>query len=161
IEREWGPHRKLALCPSGATFSQPMAQSFVEEPRLLLLCGRYEGFDERIFELHQIERVSIGNFVLSGGELPALCIVDAVTRLVPGALGDERSAQEDSFQDGETLDHPHYTRPRTFRGLAVPEVLMGGDHAQIDAWRRKQAQARTQARPTPGSHPTQPNNGAF
>ncbi len=146
IEREWGPHRKLALCPSGVPFAQTHAQTWAQEERLLLLCGRYEGFDERVFWEHDIERVSIGDFVLSGGELPALCIVDAVARLIPGALGDERSAVEDSFQDGATLDHPHFTRPRVYRGHAVPEVLMGGDHAAIDAWRKKQAQARTSAR---------------
>jgi len=147
IEREWGPHRKLGLCPSGPQFVQSLAQSFAQDcmegKPLMLLCGRYEGFDERIFWEHDIERISVGDFVLSGGELPALCVVDAVTRLLPGALGDERSANEDSFQDGETLDHPHFTRPRTFRGHDVPKELMSGDHNAIQTWRQKQALERT------------------
>ena len=146
IEREFGPHKKFALCPTGRRFEQSYAQELAEEERILLLCGRYEGFDERIYDVLDLHRLSVGDFVLSGGELPALCVVDAVTRLLPGALGDDRSAQEDSFSDGATLDHPHYTRPRIFRGHDVPPELMTGDHARINAWRRKQALERTKER---------------
>ncbi len=150
VEAQHGPHRRIALCPTGRTFRQADAAELAAEERTLLLCGRYEGFDQRALDLLRFEHLSIGDFVLAGGELPALCVVDAVTRLLPGALGDPRSAEQDSFQDGETLDHPHYTRPRTYRGIPVPEVLMTGDHARIDAWRREQANTRTQLRPSPG-----------
>jgi tRNA (guanine37-N1)-methyltransferase len=143
VEARWGPHRKLAMCPAGTPFRQATAQSLALEERVLLLCGRYEGFDERIFELCAIERVSIGDFVLNGGELAGLCILEAAARLLPGALGDDRSALEDSFQPGRGLDHPHFTRPRVYRGRAVPEVLLGGDHAAIDSWREQQARQRT------------------
>ncbi|MEZ6005543.1 MAG: tRNA (guanosine(37)-N1)-methyltransferase TrmD [Planctomycetota bacterium] len=159
VETHYGPHRKFALCPSGERFTQGTAEILKDETAILLLCGRYEGFDERIFQTLGMERLSIGDYVLSGGELPALSIVDAVARLVPGVLGDERSAVEDSFQDGETLDHPHYTRPRTFRGMEVPGVLFSGDHAAIGRWRGEQARMRTAARhdkQSPGS--PNPNN---
>ena len=146
IERERGPHRRIALCPTGRHFRQADAADIAGSPATLLLCGRYEGFDQRALDLLACETLSIGDFVLAGGELPALCVVDAVARLIPGALGDDRSAQQDSFQDGSTLDHPHYTRPRVYRGQPVPEVLMSGDHARIDAWRRAEAQTRTRLR---------------
>ena len=112
----------------------------------MLLAGRYEGFDERIRTELEWEELSIGDFVLAGGELPALCIAEAVTRLVPGVLGNDQSAQEESFQNGAVLDHPHYTRPRVYRGRSVPEVLLQGDHAAISAWRRHRALERTRAR---------------
>jgi len=115
----------------------------VSEPRILLLCGRYEGIDERVRELLELEELSIGDFVLSGGELPALAVAEAVTRLVPGVLGDQESAQQESFQSGGLLDCPHYTRPRVFRGREVPEVLLSGDHAAIEHWRRDAARERT------------------
>lgn len=150
VEAQSGPHRRIALCPSGRTFCQADAAELSSEERTLLLCGRYEGFDQRALDLLSFESLSIGDFVLAGGELPALCVVDAVTRLLPGALGDARSAEQDSFQDGETLDHPHYTRPRVYRGEAVPDVLTTGDHARIEAWRREQANQRTQLRPSSG-----------
>ncbi len=145
LERRHGPFRKLALCPTGAPFRQAMAEGLAREERVLLLCGRYEGFDERIFELLEFERVSLGDFVLAGGELAALAIVEASVRLVPGVLGDERSALQDSFGAAGLLDHPHYTRPREYRGLAVPDVLLRGDHREIERWRHARALERTRA----------------
>lgn len=163
LESEHGAFRKLMLCPAGRPFLQRDAHELAEEERVLLLCGRYEGFDERIAEVLDFERVSVGDFVLAGGELPALCVLEAAARLLPGVLGDERSAIQESFQarpgpsaptagdEGSgaiQLDHPHYTRPRVFRGRAVPEVLLSGDHASIEHWRRSQALRRTaSARP--------------
>lgn len=148
IEARFGPHRRLAACPGGVRFDQALAAELSAAPRTLVLCGRYEGFDERIFEHLSLEPVSIGDFVLAGGELAALCIVEAAARLVPGALGDDRSAELESFTPSASggLDHPHYTRPRTFRGSSVPEVLLNGDHSAIDAWRRQRARERTRAR---------------
>jgi tRNA (guanine37-N1)-methyltransferase len=116
-------------------------------PRLLLVCGRYEGVDERLIQLEVDEELSIGDYVISGGELAAAVVIDAVARLVPGVLGDDQSAEQDSFMDG-LLDCPHYSRPERVEGLAVPPVLLSGDHAAIDRWRRKQALGRTlQRRP--------------
>lgn len=146
LERQHGAFRKLALCPAGEPFRQTTAEQLAQGERLLLLCGRYEGFDQRLIEHFGFEELSVGDFVLAGGELPALEIVEAVLRLVPGVLGDERSAVEDSFHAGGGLDHPHFTRPRTFRGQEVPEVLLSGDHARIARWRAEQAASRTRAR---------------
>lgn len=142
IEERLGPHRRLAMCPAGRRFDQRWAQELADEERVLCLCGRYEGFDERIFELLRLEPVSVGDFVLSGGELAAACVVEASARLVPGVLGHEESAARDSFQQGG-LDHPHYTRPRVYRGLEVPEVLLSGDHGAIGEWRAERARERT------------------
>jgi tRNA (guanine37-N1)-methyltransferase len=146
LERRHGPFRKLALCPSGRLFRQETAAELATEERVLLLCGRYEGFDQRLIEHFGIEELSIGDFVLAGGELAALAVVEASLRLVPGVLGDERSAQEDSFGAAGGLDHPHYTRPREFRGLEAPPVLLSGDHARIARWRAEQASTRTRSR---------------
>lgn len=146
LERRHGRFRKLALCPSGPVFRQSTAEEYAREERLLLLCGRYEGFDQRLIEHFGFETLSLGDFVVAGGELPALIVVEAALRLMPGVLGDERSAQEDSFREGDDLDHPHYTRPREFRGREVPDVLLSGDHARIARWREEQAQQRTRAR---------------
>lgn len=143
LEERHGAFRKLMLCPTGVRYEQRHAHELAEEPRTLLLCGRYEGFDERITELCGFERFSIGDYVLAGGELPALSIVESVARLLPGVLGDERSAAEDSFQASGGLDHPHFTRPRVYRGLEVPEVLLSGDHDRIARWRQEQARERT------------------
>lgn len=144
LEARHGAFRKLAMCPGGRPFRQTQAEELVREERILILAGRYEGFDERVRHELGFELVSIGDFVLSGGELPALCVVEAVTRLVPGALGDEESALHDSFAGGGALlDHPHYTRPRVWRGKEVPEILLSGDHAAIERWRRDAASART------------------
>jgi tRNA (guanine37-N1)-methyltransferase len=143
LESEHGPFRKLILCPGGHTFQQSHAHELCEEERILLLCGRYEGFDERITDCLDFERISVGDYVLAGGELPALTIVEATVRLLPGVLGDERSAIEESFQGEGELDHPHYTRPRVFRGREVPDILLGGNHSSIEKWRKAQAHART------------------
>jgi len=152
IEEHAGPHRKLVMCPAGRVFDQGVATELAAEEQILLLCGRYEGFDQRIFDVLPFEHLSLGNFVLSGGELPALCVVDAVVRLLPGVLGNEESARQDSFQaSDEDLDHPHYTRPRVFRGHPVPDVLLDGDHGAIEDWRKEQAEQRTKLRKTKGS----------
>ena len=145
IEAQHGPHRRLVMDPAGRRFDQPAAAELSTVERTMLICGRYEGLDERLYEELDLKPVSVGDFVLCGGELPALCVVEAAARLVPGALGDERSAEQDSFQ-GDQLDHPHYTRPRVWRGREVPEVLFSGDHARIDAWRRERAMERTRDR---------------
>jgi len=132
----------ICLSPQGARFDQRRARELATRDRLILVAGRYEGIDERLIELEVDEELSVGDYVLSGGELPALLVMDAVTRLLPGALGDAESAQADSFMDG-LLDYPHYTRPEQVGGLRVPEVLLGGNHAAIRQWRRKQALGRT------------------
>ncbi len=138
------PGRLIFLSPEGRRFDQRYAGELAAEERLLLVCGRYEGFDERLFTILQPERLSIGDYVLSGGEVAAMVVADAVIRLLPGVLGSPESAVCDSFQPGqELLDYPHYTQPAVFEGLAVPEVLRSGDHAKIDAWRREQALAKT------------------
>jgi len=146
LERAHGPFHKILLTPAGTPFRQTTARRLAGFDRVLLLAGRYEGFDERIREELDWEEVSLGDFVLSGGELPALCVTEAVVRLLPGVLGDERSALEDSFQEDDALDHPHYTRPRAFRGRRVPDVLLQGDHARIADWRHGRALERTRAR---------------
>lgn len=137
------PGRLIALTPSGRTLSQGLVRDLASETRLVLLCGRYEGFDERIFEILEPELLSIGDYVLSGGEVAAMVVIDAVMRLIPGVLGDDQSAVDESFGPGGGLEHPHYTRPREYRGRTVPEILLGGDHAAIDRWRRAQGRART------------------
>lgn len=153
LEREHGPFRKILLTPDGAPFRQEAAQELAGEERVLLFCGRYEGFDERVRLELEWEEISIGDFVVAGGELPALIVAEAVTRLVPGVLGDPRSAIEESFQDNPKdpahqggLDHPHFTRPRLWRGHEVPEVLLSGDHARIARWRDEAARSRTRER---------------
>jgi tRNA (guanine37-N1)-methyltransferase len=133
---------RVYLSAQGVPFTQALAKEFSKLPGLVLVAGRYEGLDERVIESRIDREVSIGDYVLSGGEVPALCLIDAVARLLPGVLGDERSAVEDSF-DGGLLDWPHYTRPVEFEGRMVPEVLQGGHHADIQRWRLKQAVART------------------
>ena len=152
LERREGPFRRILLTPGGRTFQQGLAREYFREERLLILASRYEGFDERIREELEWDLVSIGDFVLAGGELPALCIAEAVVRLVPGVLGHEQSAEQESFEQRSdpdaVLDHPHYTRPRVWRGREVPDVLLGGNHAAIAAWRLAQSRARTRdARP--------------
>lgn len=134
------PGRLLALSPRGRRFDQSWANALAREPRIVLLCGRYEGFDERIIEVLQPEMLSIGDYVLSGGEVPAMVVIEAVMRQVPGALGDAASAVEESFGPEGGLECPHYTRPRVFRGLSVPDVLLGGDHAAIARWRSQHRQ---------------------
>jgi len=136
-ERKHGAFHKILLCPRGQTFTQAKAHELAEHPRLLLLCGRYEGFDERIRQGMAWDEISVGNYVLAGGELPALTILEATARLLPGVLGCEQSAKQESFENG-LLDHPQYTRPREFRGMTVPDVLISGDHGAVARWRREQ-----------------------
>jgi tRNA (guanine37-N1)-methyltransferase len=134
--------RSIYLAADGETLTQAKAQALSELPGLLLLAGRYEGVDERLLETDIDECVSIGDYVVSGGELPALVLIDAMVRLLPGVLGDAESAKQDSFVAG-LLDWPHYTRPEAFEGREVPEVLLSGNHAAIQRWRTKQALGRT------------------
>ena len=137
----------IYLSPQGERFDQGKARQLAGLERIILVAGRYEGIDERLIGLEMDEELSVGDYVLSGGELPALIVMDAVTRLLPGALGDADSAQQDSFMEG-LLDYPHYTRPEETEGLRVPQVLLGGNHADIRRWRHKQALGRTwQRRP--------------
>ncbi len=145
IEAEAGPATVVLLTPQGIPFSQALAQRLSKEELLVLLCGRYEGVDERV-RLHFTDlEISIGDYVLMGGEIPALVVLDATVRLLPGVVGDELSIQEDSFQTG-LLDHPHYTRPAEAEGHKVPEVLISGNHEAIRRWRRKESLRRTRAR---------------
>ena len=137
--------RRIMLSPQGQPFSQALAQELAREKRLILIAGHYEGFDERIRTGLQPLEVSIGDYVLTGGEIPAMVIVDAVTRLLPGVLGDDTSAQEESFSSG-LLEYPQYTRPQDFRGLEVPEILLSGHHERIKDWRTEQATERTRLR---------------
>ncbi len=133
------------LSPQGRVFDQVEAQRLAAMPGMILLAGRYEGIDERLIEAHVDEELSLGDFVLSGGEIAAMAVVDAVVRLLPGVLGDDESAAQDSFMEG-LLDCPHYTRPEQVDGRPVPEVLLSGDHAQIARWRMKQALGRSYLR---------------
>jgi tRNA (guanine37-N1)-methyltransferase len=134
----------ILMTPSGHRFNQAMAQEFVKGPGLILLAGHYEGFDERIMA-YVDDQVSVGDYVLTGGELPAMVITDAVIRLIPGVLGGEQSAHDESFSEPNLLEYPHYTRPVEFRGERVPDVLLNGHHAEIATWRRTQAEAKTRA----------------
>ena len=132
----------ILLTPQGKAFEQSLAWELSRFDQLVLICGRYEGVDERIRTGYVDRELSIGDYVLSGGELPAMVVIDAVSRLIPGFLGGERSNLEDSFEDG-LLEYPHYTRPRVFQGADVPEVLLSGDHARIRDWRRSESLKRT------------------
>lgn len=135
----------VCLSPQGAVFDQAMAKRYAELPGIIFLAGRYEGIDERLIEAEVDEELSLGDFVLSGGEIAAMAVIDAVTRLLPGVLGDETSAEQDSFVAG-LLDHPHYTRPEEIEGRRVPDVLLSGDHAKIAKWRYQQALGRSYRR---------------
>lgn len=131
------PGRLILLSPQGRRLDQPKVEELAREPRLTLICGRYEGFDERVIEIVQPERLSVGDYVLSGGEVAAMVVMDAVIRLIPGVLGDAQSAVDESFGPDGGLEYPQYTRPRVFRSLPVPEILLNGDHAAIAEWRRR------------------------
>jgi tRNA (guanine37-N1)-methyltransferase len=137
------PKRVLLLSPAGRRLDQALVRELAAEPWLVLVAGRYEGVDERVVEGLGTEEISIGDYVLSGGEVPALVVLEAVTRLVPGVIGRDESHERDSFEHDGLLDHPHYTRPPEFRGMAVPEVLLSGDHAAIERWRREAAREKT------------------
>lgn len=132
----------VAATPAGRRLDQALVSHLAAKDGLIIICGRYEGFDERILQLYVDKAISVGDYVLSGGELAAMVMVDAVTRMLPGVLGCEESAADDSFSDG-LLEHPQYTRPRCFSGYEVPEVLLSGDHARIKKWRRQQSLQRT------------------
>lgn len=137
--------RVILLCPQGRVFDQETAKRLAREAHLVFICGHYEGIDERVRERIVDEELSIGDFVLTGGEIPAMVVVDAISRLIPGVLGDEESFIHDSFYDG-ILEHPQYTRPREFEGMPVPEVLLNGNHEKIRLWRRKMSLQRTMER---------------
>lgn len=138
----------ILLTPQGRVFTQQVARELARHERIALICGRYEGVDERVRQYLATDEISIGDYVLTGGELPALVIVDAVTRLLPGVLGDPDAAHDDSHAEEGLLEYPHYTRPANFRGWAVPEVLLSGHHARVARWRREQSLLRTwQRRP--------------
>ena len=138
-----GERRTLLLSPAGRRLDQDLVRELAAEPWLVLICGRYEGVDERVAEGLPAEEVSIGDYVVAGGEVPALVVLEAVTRLVPGVIGREESHEQDSFGDAGVLDHPHYTRPAEFRGMRVPETLLSGNHAEIERWRREAALEKT------------------
>ena len=137
--------RLILLTPAGRKFNHSIARELARQEHLLLVCGSYEGFDERVREALANDELSIGDYVLTNGALPAMVIVDAVTRLLPGALGDDQSAHDESFSCG-LLEYPQYTRPAEFRGMRVPEVLLSGNHAEIEKWRLEQAKQRTKER---------------
>ncbi|MBQ6459093.1 MAG: tRNA (guanosine(37)-N1)-methyltransferase TrmD [Exiguobacterium sp.] len=137
--------RVILTTPTGKPFNQRMAEEWAKEEHLVFLCGHYEGFDQRIHDELATDEVSIGDFVLTGGELATMVMIDATVRLIPDVLGDQASHEDDSFSTG-LLEYPHYTRPADFRGLTVPEVLLSGNHARIEAWRREQSLERTYRR---------------
>jgi len=137
-----GAKRCILLSPAGRRLDQRLVNELATQPWLVLVCGRYEGVDERVAEGLPAEEISIGDYVVSGGEIPALVLLEAVSRLVPGVVGTEESLARESFTDG-LVEHPQYTRPREFRGMAVPDVLLSGDHAAIERWRRGTAQEKT------------------
>jgi tRNA (guanine37-N1)-methyltransferase len=148
------PGHLVMLTPAGRRLDQSVVEELVRHERLVLMCGRYEGFDDRVRQTLHPDEISIGDFVLSGGEVAAMVIVDAVARLVPGVIGDAESARQDSFSGAERLvEGPQYTRPREFRGLQVPEVLLSGDHRRIAAWRHEQAVTATRQRTQPINQP--------
>jgi len=140
------PGELILLTPTGERLSQPLAGELACLSRLLLLCGRYEGFDQRVIDILHPREISLGDFVLNGGEVAAMAVIEASMRLVPGVLGDEESSQQDSFSNSDFLEYPQYTRPREFRGHCVPDVLLSGNHQEIADWRNKQSSVRTAKR---------------
>jgi len=141
---ETTPGQVILLTPQGKPLDQPLVEKMADQPRQILLCGRYEGFDQRVIDLLDPLEISIGDYILNGGEVAAMVMIDAVIRLRPGVLGDERSAIEDSFSSGNRLlEGPQYTRPRQYRGYDVPEVLLSGDHKAIAQWRKEQSEKKT------------------
>ncbi|MCR5545700.1 MAG: tRNA (guanosine(37)-N1)-methyltransferase TrmD [Lachnospiraceae bacterium] len=142
VDRIEGNYRCIYLTPQGKTFKQTLAKQYASEENLIFLCGHYEGVDERVLEEIVDEFVSLGDFVLTGGELPAMVMVDCISRLIPGVLHNDDSASTESFENG-LLEYPQYSRPREWRGKEVPEILLSGDHAKVDAWRLQQSIERT------------------
>jgi tRNA (guanine37-N1)-methyltransferase len=146
IKSVLGPKSKvILLCPTGTTLDQEKAKALVKEEHLVLICGHYEGIDERIRKKYVQEEISIGDYVLTGGELPAMVLIDCISRLIPGVVKEEGSVRQDSFYEG-LLDHPSYTRPEEFEGEKVPEVLLSGNHKEIEDWRRKESLKKTALR---------------
>lgn len=145
LKKDEKPPRIILMCPQGEVYNQRKAEELAQEDRLIFICGHYEGYDERIREHLVTDEISIGDYVLTGGELGAMVVIDSVVRLLPEVLGNEESAPRDSFSTG-LLEHPHYTRPANFRGMTVPEVLLSGNHAKIEEWRRHESLKRTYAR---------------
>jgi len=143
VRRLAEPGELIALSPQGERLTQGMVERLARIPRLILLCGRYEGYDERIYDGLRPRLLSIGDYICNGGEVPAMVLIDAVARLIPGVLGDERSALEDSFSRPGWMEYPQYTRPPVFRGMQVPPVLLGGDHGAIERWRAERAHQRS------------------
>jgi tRNA (guanine37-N1)-methyltransferase len=141
-----GPGKLCVLTPQGRRLDQKFVQELSQESRLLLLCGRYEGFDQRIYDGLKPLEISIGDFICNGGEVPAMLVIDSVIRLIPGVLGDESSAKYDSFAESGLLEYPQYTRPREFRGMTVPDILLSGDHGKIAKWRAEESLKRTRER---------------
>ncbi|MCH2203443.1 MAG: tRNA (guanosine(37)-N1)-methyltransferase TrmD [Fuerstiella sp.] len=140
------PGRLIMMSPQGHTLDQSLVEALAMEERLIILCGRYEGFDERIREGLNPTEISAGDFICNGGEVPAMLLIDTVIRLIPGVLGDETSSRYDTFSNAGLLEYPQYTRPRKFRGMAVPDVLLSGDHQAVAAWRHEQSVKRTAER---------------
>ncbi len=141
-ERAYGPFHKILLSPQGRTLTQAKARELSKQERILMLCGRYEGFDERVRQGFEWDEISLGNYVLAGGELAALVVTEAIVRLIPGVLGCAESPELESFENGQ-MDYPQFTRPRDFRGMTVPDVLLSGDHSAIARWREEQARSLT------------------
>jgi tRNA (guanine37-N1)-methyltransferase len=144
VQAKTTPRGKLVmLTPAGERLTQRIVEEIAAEPRLLLLCGRYEGFDDRIRQVLKPHEISVGDFVCNGGEVPAMVVIDAAIRLIPGVLGDEASAVDESHSEPGRLEYPQFTRPREYRGLEVPEVLLSGNHQAIAKWRREQSEVRS------------------
>lgn len=139
------PRPRFLLSPRGRPLTQPLVRDLVQGPGVILVCGRFEGVDERVIEARQLQEISIGDYILSGGELAAMALLDAAVRLLPGVMGNAMSAETESFESG-LLEHPHYTRPAEFEGRLIPDILTSGNHAKIERWRRDQAMALTKAR---------------
>jgi len=137
------PGQVVMLTPTGERLTQRVVEQLAQEPRLLLLCGRYEGFDDRIRQTLNPREISIGDFICNGGEVPAMVVIDAVIRLIPGVLGDDQSAVDESHSEAGRLEYPQFTRPRNFRGLEVPEILLSGNHSAVAKWRREQSEKRS------------------
>jgi tRNA (guanine37-N1)-methyltransferase len=155
VQAEAEPGELIMLTPAGERLTQKVVQELATKKRLLLLCGRYEGFDERIRLGLRPREISAGDFVCNGGEIPAMLVIDTVIRLIPGVLGDEESATDESHSEEGRLEYPQYTRPRVFRGMSVPEVLLSGDHGAVAEWRKQQSELRSRERKTP-SERTEP-----
>lgn len=146
VQQDATPGRLVLLTPAGRRLTQGVVKELAGADRLLLLCGRYEGFDDRIRSILEPLEISIGDFVCNGGEVPAMVLMESVVRLLPGFLGDESSAEEDSFREPDWIEYPQYTRPPEYRGLSVPEVLLGGNHQEIARWRAEEARRRSEDR---------------